>query len=285
MKKKIYLILLLVFSLLPNYNLQAQTSNAGFVPGNIWYSKDPFEEGDKIKIYTVLFNYDQREFSGTVVFFDKTIFLGKKDFTIGARAVKDVSIDWTVSAGDHTIFAKIENAKFLISAGKYEQIYLAGNQTEESERAVSKKIIPKTSDSENPIGNSVEGILSTGSESIENIGKLIEEKTPKIIAQPIIAAANAIENFREGIGNFSKDTKNEIKKELEAKEESTAVKENKTTKENKIEEPYKLSKPFQYIKLFFLSLVSFVFNNKFIFYGLSFLIVFFILRYLWHLIF
>ena len=56
----------------------AQSSNTGFVPGNIWYSKDPFEEGDKVKIYTFIFNPDSRELSGTVIFFDKTVLLGKK---------------------------------------------------------------------------------------------------------------------------------------------------------------------------------------------------------------
>ena len=273
MRKKIYIILSLILFLLPIYNTRAQNPTAGFVPGNIWYSKDPFEEGDKIKIYTVLFNSDQREFSGTVVFFDKTVFLGKKDFTVGARTVKDVSIDWTVRAGDHLIFAKIENAKFLISAGKYEEVYLFGNQTEESKRAVSKKIIPKTSPSENLMENSVNNILNTGSKSVENIGKLVEEKTPAIIAQPIIASIDGLENFRESIGNSSKNNKEEIKKELQAVKSAQA------------ENPSKLSKPFQYVKLFFLSLLSFVFNNKLIFYGLFLLIVFFILRYLWQLIF
>ena len=48
--KRIGIVLFLIFFLLPNHNLRAQDSNAGFVPGNIWYSQDPFEEGDKIKI-------------------------------------------------------------------------------------------------------------------------------------------------------------------------------------------------------------------------------------------
>jgi len=161
-RKKILWLVILLLCLLPVFKIQAQDSNAGFVPGNIWYSPDPFEEGDKIKIYTVLFNPDAREFSGTVIFFDKTTFLGKKDFKVGARSVLDVSIDWTVSVGEHVIFAKIENAKFLISAGKYEEVYLLGNQTEESERTVKKKIITQASQ-ENVVGNLKEDIVNTGS--------------------------------------------------------------------------------------------------------------------------
>src|SRR3989338_6753006 len=128
--KKIGTILFLIFSLLPIQKIFAQDSNTGFVSGNIWYSQDPFEEGDKIKIYTFIFNPDNRELFGTVIFFDKTILLGKKDFTIPAKTANDISIDWTVTVGDHTIFAKIENAKFLVSKGKYEEVYLAENETE-----------------------------------------------------------------------------------------------------------------------------------------------------------
>ena len=115
--KKVSIVLFLIFSLFPIQKIFAQNSNTGFVPGNIWYSKDPFEEGDKIKIYTFIFNPDARELSGTVIFFDKTVLLGKKDFIILSKSANDISIDWTVTAGDHTIFGKIENAKFLISKG------------------------------------------------------------------------------------------------------------------------------------------------------------------------
>ena len=280
--RKFYLIILLILSLFPFNNILAQ-SNAGFVPGNIWYSVDPFEEGDKIKIYTVLFNPDQREFSGTVRFFDKTTFLGKKDFIVGPRGVKDISIDWTATVGNHNIFAKIENAKFLISPGKYEEVYLAGNQTEESTRNVNKKIILKTD-----VSNTTDGILDAGVSSIENLGQIIEDKTPDIIAKPIIATTEAIENFRENIATSSKINKEQVKKDIansgdaieENKTEKTAT---KNTKEAGKES--NLYKPFKYIKLFFLSLISFIFNNKIVFYGISVFIVFFILRYIWRLVF
>ncbi|OGI68916.1 hypothetical protein A3A05_01485 [Candidatus Nomurabacteria bacterium RIFCSPLOWO2_01_FULL_41_12] len=274
--KKFYITLLLALSLLPVCRIYAQATNAGFVPGNIWYSIDPFEEGDRVKIYTVLFNPDQREFSGTVIFFDKATFLGKKEFAVGSRGVKDISIDWTATVGDHTIFAKIENAKFLISTGKYEEVYLFGNQTEESKRNVSKKIIPKTPAATD--NGSKEGILEASSKSIENLGKLIEGKTPDIVGKSIISTSNTIESFRENIGNFSENSKEEIKKEL------AEIKSEKTGSEN-AGSANKLEKPFKYVKLFLLSLVSFIFNNKFVFYGLSVLIAFFLLRYIWRLVF
>ena len=125
--KKGFIIFYLIFSVFSGFFVFSFISihksyaslDAGFVNSNIWYSQDNFTEGDKIKIYTVIFNPDSRQFSGTVSFFDKTVLLGKKNFSISGNGVNNVSIDWTVIAGDHTIFAKIENSKFLISDGKY----------------------------------------------------------------------------------------------------------------------------------------------------------------------
>src|SRR3989338_5661631 len=67
--KKALIFVLIINSLFGACRAYAQSSNAGFVPGNIWYSLDPFLEGDKIKIYTLIFNPDPRELSGTVIFF------------------------------------------------------------------------------------------------------------------------------------------------------------------------------------------------------------------------
>src|SRR5438552_250675 len=110
--RKFWAILVLLFFLMPVGAL-AQ-SNAGFIPSNIWYSKDPFEEGDKIKIYTLIFNPDSRQLSGTVSFFDQDNLLGKKTFTVTAKGVKDIAIDWMATVGSHKIYAKIESAQFLV---------------------------------------------------------------------------------------------------------------------------------------------------------------------------
>ena len=216
--KKITTILFLIFSLLPIQKIFAQDSNTGFVSGNIWYSKDPFEEGDKIKIYTFIFNPDSRELSGTVIFFDKTVLLGKKDFTIPAKTANDVSIDWTVTAGGHIIFGKIENAKFLISEGKYEEVYLAENETERSSRAVSKKIISKETD------------MIKGAAPVSELKKIIEEKTPNFIAEPIVSTVSTLEEFRINTNIASDNKKEEIKSEIKILDaKKTTSKENTKT--------------------------------------------------------
>ena len=140
-------------------------------------------------------------------------------------------------------------------------------------KTIKKKII--TTKNESTINNLKENVLNIGSESIEGLNKLIEEKTPNIIAKPIINIVNYLEEFREDIGNLSKEKKEEVKKELEIIKSEKEI----------IEKNNKLLTPFKYIKFFFLSLISFIFNQKIIFYSLSLVIAFSFLRYIWHLIF
>lgn len=266
--KKLGIILFLIFSLFPINKINAQISNTGFVSASIWYSKDPFVEGDKIKIHTFVFNPDTtRELSGTVIFFDKTTLLGKKDFIIQPNTANDVSINWTATAGDHIIFGKIENSKFLISKGKYEEVYLTDNETEKSSRTVSKKIISKTTDITTDIAST----------PISDMKKIIEDKTPTFITKPIIATTNKLDEFRENTNISTQNKKEEVKKEI------TEL--NKTNTTNSKTSSNSVLKPFKYAELFFLNIFSFVLNNKVIFYSVLFVIIFFLLRYFWKKIF
>jgi hypothetical protein len=270
--KKLGIILFLIFSLLPIQKIFAQTANTGFVSANIWYSKDPFEEGDKIKIYTLIFNPDARELSGTVFFFDNTILLGKKDFTIAAKTADDISIDWTVNAGDHTIFGKIENAKFLVSKGKYEEVYLAENQTEKSSRTVSKKIISNATNtkSNSQTNDPVSSVISDI--------KIITDKTPDFITQPIASATNTLEQFRTNANLTANSKTEEVKNEIKTLDNAPVTLDSKTATST-------LLKPFKYAELFFLSVFSFIFNNKILFYGILAIIVFSLLRSFWKIFF
>jgi len=296
--KKIGFVLFLFFSLFSGHLSYAQVENAGIIPANIWYSSDPFQEGDKIKIYTVVYNRDSRELSGTVIFFDHTLLLGTKTFTVGPKSVKDVSIDWNVSAGEHTIFAKIENAKFLISKDKYEEVYVAENKTEESKRTVSPKVT-----SENSVDKVVNSV--TSSDTVSNVKQIVEENTPVFVTKAIGTTMGTLETVRENIGVFSTDKKESLKKEIDSLTKTEAENEKKIAentvknlsgekdtgktsllpKENKQAELGRMVKPFKYVQLFFFSLISFVFQYPIVFYLLLILVVFLFLRFIWRLFF
>lgn len=276
MKKfKILFLVLLCFLSFGNKIIFAQNpSTTGFIPSNIWYSKDPFEEGDKIKIYTLVFNSDKRELSGSVLFFDNNVLLGKKNFIAAPSSVAQVSINWNVNAGDHDIFAKIESSKFTISAGKYEDVYLNENESEHSKRTVNKKIV-LDSTNKNTANTSNQNTSTTG-DQILNIANTIKENTPDVIAKPLIATASVTEGFRNEVENNL--TKKEIEINKDIKNLSNVS--NKKTETSFLKKP-SIQKPFKYVQLFFVKLFGFIFKYKIVFYVVSFFVILFLLRFLW----
>lgn len=276
MKKfKILFLVLLCFLSFGNKIIFAQNpSTTGFIPSNIWYSKDPFEEGDKIKIYTLVFNSDKRELSGSVLFFDNNVLLGKKNFIAAPSSVAQVSINWNVNAGDHDIFAKIESSKFTISVGKYEDVYLNENESEHSKRTVNKKIVSDNTN-KNTADTSNQNTSTTG-DQISNIANTIKENTPDVIAKPLIATANVTEGFRNGVENNL--TKKEVEINKDIKNLSNVS--NKKTETSFLKKP-NIQKPFKYVQLFFVKLFGFIFKYKIVFYVVSFFVILFLLRFLW----
>jgi len=280
-KKYIGIFIYLALFLTPFYFLIAQISNTGFIPENIWYSKDPFEEGDKVKIFTLIYNSDTKPLSGTVFFFDKTTFLGNKTFNIPGKGMEDISIDWTVSTGNHTIFAQIQNAKYLMPDKTYKEVSLSEMKTSESERSVSKKITSNTSKEETIPKKSTDATIS-------NIQNFLKEITPEVVSTTIETTIDKTEKFRENLGSISEDKKEIIKKEIKILEDTSSVNsktKNPTTNETKAPDKSAFEKPFKYVEIFFLSLFSYILNNKYLFYGLIFAVLFFILRLLFRKLF
>lgn len=273
--KKIGLVLLLVFSLLPVGKIFAQTTNAGFVPGNIWYSKDPFVQGDQIKIYTLIFNPDTRKFSGTVDFFDNSTLLGAKDFSIAGTSTKDISINWTVTAGDHQIFGQIENAKFTTASGASMVASITDNMTSKSSRTVTNKVIAQNIS--NGI-NSVDSAFNTTLDSIQNIGDTVNSVVPAPVSQSITKTSNILDGFRENANTVLEKSKKETQDQIDALNKAKSLTKDTTTANA-------IHKPFEYVKLFFFTILAAIFKYKILFYGLLVIIVLLIINYIWHLIF
>lgn len=322
---KLRKFVLFLFLLLFTFNIalvaQAQILNVGFVPANIWYSEDSFEDGDQIKIYTLVFNPDDRELSGTVIFFNDEVLLGSKKVTVRPKSTEDVSIDWKVTSGKNIIFAKLESAKFINTNGTSEEIFLAKNQTQESEISIKKKI----------------DIKEVENKTVNNVNTLIKENTPAVVSDTVSKTTNALENVRNKVVEDIVEKQDEIKESLAildgdkkvTEEEATDSKDSEVLteeeklaqtkealgeikteegnkeevkKENQIENKKsitqktknntkitdssgKIAKPLKQIQLFFLSILYFIFNHKIIFYLLILLSAFFILRFIWRLIF
>lgn len=278
MKKsiKIILYIFLFFTILP-LSSYAQSSNVGFIPSNIWYSKDPFTEGDKIKIYTLLFNQDPRELSGEVLFYNKDTLLGKKSFALKSQESEVVGLDWTVTSGTHTIYAKIEGAKFLVGTGKYEEVTITHDQSEKSQKIVIKKITPDIGKIENDIKETSKDVLVP----IKDIQEKIIENTPLSVSEPVKAISNNIDDYRISGLDYVTTKKVDIQSEIDAyKETPKTVSENKEeTKTNTNKSS--VEKPLKYLSLFFFTVLTLILKNKVIFYILCILVIFYVLRFVW----
>jgi len=273
--KKIGIILFLIFFFVPMGRLLAQTTNAGFVPGNIWYSEDPFSEGDKIKIYTLIFNPDTRKFSGTVDFFDNSTLLGTKNFNVAATSTEDIYISWTVTAGDHQIYGQIQNAKFLTSSGTYIDANLTQNQTSKSSRTVASKVVAQNIN--NGI-NTVDGTFNNALSSIQNLGNTAKNILPSSVPQLVTTVTNTLDGLRSNlettVDNAQKQTQNNI----------DSFKNTKTSSTNSINTAT-IQEPFYYVGLYFLTILAFILKYKILFYGIIVVIALVVLRFIWNLIF
>ncbi len=131
------LFLVLSFSVPVLYAEETPLKNAGFVQGNIWYSKTPFFAGDKIRIYTIIFNGSTEDLTGSVEFLDNGVPIGKSSFAIsGGGRVRDVWVDWTAKDGKHTITARIIEVSVTEAGGKKRLVVLENIETGKSELQV-----------------------------------------------------------------------------------------------------------------------------------------------------
>jgi len=289
MRQKIALILLFIsFSALPLCQINAQTtSSAGFVTSNnIWYSENSFTAGDNVSIYTLVFNPEDKELTGTVVFFDDNTILDTKNFTVTANGVQKIQINWTATAGSHTIFGRIENAKFLISDKTYEDAYLAQNETEKSSINVSVKIVSKTTST----GSGTNSNSDNSDEMSSDVIQSVKNAIPAPISKSVDAISNTVETFRKNLGTYSENKKEDFQKQINGLNTPTSTNNNSqktiTAKKPTLNSNQNgLLKPLKYMGLFFYTLCSFIFNNKFLFYGIITVLLFLILRLIWLKIF
>jgi hypothetical protein len=264
------LYVLLTFSV-----ARAETpATTGFIPGQIWYSKEVLTEGDTVKIYTAVWNGDSNPLSIHVEFYDKNILLGARDIVVAPVQIEDVSVSWKVTSGDHSISAKITSSSLTVS-GKKQQIVLDRATTTEDHTFVPLTV--KTSDGTPVLGSTA---IKT---QVDKIALSIENAIPKSIGTPISNTLNSFDAFRDTTYTQIVTSKNETKKRLDALESSpTDAKESTIEEGTSSKSADATQKPIAYIKMFFLSVAAFIFGHKIVFYGIVVFLAFLVLRYLYY---
>jgi hypothetical protein len=269
--RKIFFIFVLFFTFFAPHAFANVATNTGFIPGQIWYSKEPLVEGDTVDIYTAVWNSDINPLSIKVEFYDKNTILGARDVIVASMQLKDVYISWKIISGEHVISAKIISSS-IIASGKKENITVGNNITLEDKQFVPVTI--KTSDGKQTTASD---IIQNG---IDQVGSKISDILPVSVSESISNSLGTVDEFRDS--NFIKVNAAKVatQKELDSLNPNSTNDSKSQVSSKTTSKPLEdaTQKPIAYIKLFILSVLSFILGNKIAFYGLSAIIVFLILR-------
>lgn len=233
---------------------------SGFVPKQIWYSKEKLIEGETVEVHTPVWNGESDPVSVKVDFYNHDTLLGTRELVIKPQELKDVFISWKVTAGENLISAKIVSSVVIVGEEK-KNVSLRYTETDSDKLEVEKekKIIEKevkVDDSE-PKALISEGLL------------------PEKVTVTINEGYSSVDDFRVRTGDKLSINKDKAKEEVETIKNTDSSKDT-SIKDKKTEDVVK--KPLAYMKLFVFSVLSFIFENKIVFYGLIILVVFFIFK-------
>jgi len=263
MKKYFLLILIIVFTII-NFSVSAEViTNSGFIPGQIWYSKNTLVEGETVNIHTAVWNGEKESLSVKVEFYDKNVVLGSRDVVLSPSELKDISVSWKITSGDHVISAKIISSLATV-LGKKEKVVLDRIATSNDKQFVSVVI-------KNEQGEQV-----SGTETLKN---QISDAIPEGVSDYASNTFEKVDNFREKEYTQFSTTKEDTQKEIELLKNEEKTTTEVLNSKNNIEDTTK--KPITYIKFYLFSLLAFIFGTKIVFYGILVIIVFYILRFIY----
>ncbi len=261
MKKYLLLTIITLFLGLTFANEALAIS--GFIPKQIWYSKEKLLEGDTVEVHTPVWNGENDSVLVKVEFYDHNTLLGSRDAIIKPQELKDVFISWKVTAGEHLISAKIVSSVVLVGEEK-KNVSLRYTETDTDKLDVEKekKVVEKEETSKNTETSNDDVLVGEG-------------LLPPNVTTKINEGYNSVDDFRSKTSEKIDLNKEKAKEEVEIIKNTNTSKE-LASKDKKIEDVVK--KPFAYLKLFGLSVLSFIFENKIVFYGLIVLVLFFVFK-------
>lgn len=277
MKKYLFIFILIYVVFTPLVYAEVPITT-GFIPGQIWYSKEPLIEGDTVKVYTAVWNGDANPLSAKVTFYDKNVVLGTRDIIVPSLQLQGVSVSWQITSGDHAISAKIISSSISANSQK-EQVTLARSFTAEDRQFVN--VVLKTSDGKTASSSDIV------SSQIDSVASTVNSVIPESISAPVSKNLGILDNFRDTTFSKIDALKNDTQKEIDILNLKNSTETNNTTAKTLSDTTKdasamsQLDKPLAYVKIFFLYIFSFIFGNKIVFYGLIAFIIFLVIRYLY----
>lgn len=270
------LLIVFIFFAIPAFAVGPAIDNAGFVQSNIWYSKDPFYAGDKIRIYTVIFNGSAYDLSGAVEFLDNGVLVGKADFALASGGrVRDLWVDWKAVEGKHTITARFANVISDGPNGKQPAV-LGSAEAGKSEKVVELDPVAKAAQQKIEDAKAAEASART-SAKVENAIQTVSGVIPTPVKEGMESGKNTIEEFRIGEAYLLKLAKENKQKEIaviKADEVKALTSQTKTVRSQTDAMLNTAEKPFAYVLLALLTLAQYFFQWQIVFYGISFYIIY-----------
>lgn len=290
MKKFIITLICFIVCVIPGF---AHAEQIGFPEKSIWYSSEEFKVGENVTIYTLVVNGEQLALSGTVRFYDRDVILGEKKVTLEKNDAQVVGLAWKVTEGEHQFSAQFLQATLTESDGKKVTVVPSSPETDKDTVYVKKTVAVKDVNSENSSALAAQATLNKDLivGEVSKATDYLKDKTPDNVEAKVSATTANIESLRETWEeNFTQKRKDEqasldalnvyYEERLKAKEEADP--------DNYVKQSYVdssgeniLKKPMHYVLIFFYSLIAFIVGNALIFYGLSVLVLFLIIRAIW----
>jgi hypothetical protein len=249
-------------------------TTTGIIAGQIWYSEDPLVAGDTVKVYTAVWNGDTNPLQARVEFFDQNVILGDRDIVVDPQSLKDVSVSWQVTPGNHVIHATITSSS-VTTGTKTQAVTL--NRTTTADDNTYVPVVVTT-----PSGTPVKTVDVIGDE-VKSATTQIQDVIPPTVTQNF-SSLDAIraKTATELIASKA-DVQNQINTlNTATSEETTMPAKGKTvtaTAPSNADPLDATQKPIAYIKLFFLTVLAFIFQYPIVFYVLLVYLIFIILRF------
>lgn len=188
MKKNCWLQVFLfgLFAFIPLLTSAAPLSNAGFLQGGIWYSKDPFFAGDTVRVYAAIFNSSSEDLAGTVEFLDNKQRLGSAEFFVerGGKFAQ-VWVDWNVTEGEHLVEAVITKASIIRVGADPLTIELQQARVQESLRQIEKDT------DKDGIGNNTDA--DDDNDGVSDVQELSQGTDPLVVSPAVSQEESVVE--------------------------------------------------------------------------------------------
>jgi hypothetical protein len=276
MKKYLWILILIFTFSQVSFVYADGSATSGLISGQIWYSKDPLVEGDTVRVYTAVLNGDVNPLQARVEFYDQSVILGTRDITVPSQTLDDVFVSWQVTSGDHLISAKILSSS-IQSGSKTQSVSLEHNSTNADHTFVPVAVKAK------------DGTVISGDTIVKAELNKMSSQLASAVPQSVSGTVTSVDSVRVSISDQIEKSKEDTKEKIATLNGTsnsktttpTSKPKTATSVTTKSDSTSAIQKPIMYIKLFLLTLASFIFKYKIVFYGLIVLIVFIICRFLY----